>query len=86
MAHKFMKCSIFFTERNAFESVLTRWMNLEPIIQSEVKSERKRQILYINTYTWNLERWDRQSYVQSGDTDVENRHLDSAREGKGGMI
>ena len=28
-------------KRNAFESVLTRWMNLEPIIQSEV-SERER--------------------------------------------
>ena len=27
--------------RNAFESVLMRWMNLEPIIQSEV---RKRKI------------------------------------------
>ena len=24
------------TNRNAFESVLMRWMNLEPIIQSEV--------------------------------------------------
>ena len=29
-------------KRNAFESVLMRWMNLEPIIQSEVKSERER--------------------------------------------
>ena len=28
-------------KRNAFESVLMRWMNLEPIIQSEV-SERER--------------------------------------------
>ena len=28
-------------ERNTFESVLMRWMNLEPIIQSEV---RKRMI------------------------------------------
>ena len=27
-------------KRNASESVLMRWMNLEPIIQSEVKSER----------------------------------------------
>ena len=27
---------------NAFESVLMRWMNLELIIQSEVKSERER--------------------------------------------
>ena len=38
---------------NAFEPVLMRWMNLEPIIQSEV-SQREKQILYINTYIWNL--------------------------------
>ena len=28
-------------KRNAFESVLTRWMNLEPIIQSEVSHIEK---------------------------------------------
>ena len=28
-------------KRNAFESVLRRWTKLEPIIQSEVKSERE---------------------------------------------
>ena len=33
-------------KRNAFESVLMRWMNIEPIIQS--KSEREKQVLYIN--------------------------------------
>ena len=43
-------------KKNAFESVLTRWMKLEPIIQSEV-SQRKTPIQYINTYIWNLERW-----------------------------
>ena len=43
-------------KRNASESVLMRWMNLEPIIQSEM-SERKRQISYINAYKWGLERW-----------------------------
>ena len=32
-------------ERNTFESVLMRWMNLEPIIQSEV-SQRKTYIVY----------------------------------------
>ena len=34
-------------KRNAFESVLMRWMNLEPIIQSEVsqKEEDKYHIL-----------------------------------------
>ena len=28
-------------KRNAFESVLIRWMNLEPIIQSEVSHKEK---------------------------------------------
>ena len=28
-------------KRNAFESVLIRWMNLEPIIQSEVSQKEK---------------------------------------------
>ena len=28
-------------KRNAFESVLMRWMNLEPIIQSEVSQKVK---------------------------------------------
>ena len=28
-------------KRNIFESVLMRWMNLEPIIQSEVSQEKK---------------------------------------------
>ena len=44
-------------KRNASESVLMKWMNLEPIIHSEVKSEREKQISYINAYIWNLERW-----------------------------
>ena len=41
-------------KKNVFESVLMRWMKLEPIIQSE---ERKTPILYISTYIQNLERW-----------------------------
>ena len=40
------------TKKNAFESVLMRWMNLEPIIQSEV---RKGHISHINAYIWNLD-------------------------------
>ena len=40
-------------KRNASESVLMRWMNLEPVIQSEVsQTEKNKQ--YINTYIWNL--------------------------------
>ena len=30
-------------EKNAFESVLRRWMKLEPIIQSEVSQKDKHQ-------------------------------------------
>jgi len=41
-------------KRNAFESVVMRWMKLEAVIQSEVKSEKERQILYIKAYIWNL--------------------------------
>ena len=44
-------------KKNIFESVLMRWMKLEPIIQSEVKSERKTSIQYTNAYIWDLERW-----------------------------
>ena len=36
-------------KKNAFESVLMRWMKLV--------SKRKTPIWYINTYIWNLERW-----------------------------
>ena len=32
-------------ERNRFESVLMRWMNLEPIIQSEIR-KRQTNIVY----------------------------------------
>ena len=43
-------------KKNSFESVLMRWVKLEPIIQSEV-SQKDRPLQYTNTYIWNLERW-----------------------------
>ena len=42
-------------KRNAFQSVLMKWMNLESIIPSEVIQKEKNT--YFNAYTWNLERW-----------------------------
>ena len=52
------------------------------------KSERERQILYINTHIGNLERQYHWSYMQRSkeDTDVKKRLLYSAGEGKGGMV
>ena len=43
-------------KRNAFESVLMRWMNLEPIIQSEVSQKEKDKYHY-KAYIQNLEKW-----------------------------
>ena len=40
------------SKKNAFESVLMRWMKVEPIIQSEVKSERKTPIQYTNAHIY----------------------------------
>ena len=37
-------------KRNAFKSVLLRWMNLEPIIQSEVRKRKINIISLMHTY------------------------------------
>ena len=42
-------------KRNIFESVLMRWMKLEPIIQSEVSQKDKYQYSILMRI-WNLER------------------------------
>ena len=44
-------------KRNAFETVLMRWMNLKPVAQSEINQKEINQISYINTYIWNVEKW-----------------------------
>ena len=73
-------------KKNAFESVLMRWMNLDPIIQREV-SHKEKQISYTHTYVWNLERQYWWNYLQgsSGDTDREQT-MDTGlgEEGEGG--
>ena len=40
-------------KRNAFESVLRRWMNLEPIIQSEV-SQKEEDKFYVLTHIYGI--------------------------------
>ena len=42
-------------KRNTFESVLLRWMNLEPIMQSEVSQKEKDKyciLMYIQVLPW----------------------------------
>ena len=43
-------------KKNAFESVLMKWMKLEPIIQSEVSQKEKHQYSIL-MHICNLERW-----------------------------
>ena len=44
-------------KRNVFESVLMRWINLEPIIQNEVSQKEKEKYSILMHITWNLEEW-----------------------------
>ena len=45
---------LFSQKRNAFESVLMRWMNLEPILQSEVsqKEKNKKNKLVLSRFSY----------------------------------
>ena len=44
-------------KRNKIDIFIVRWMDLESVIQSDVKSEREKQILYTNIYIWNQKKW-----------------------------
>ena len=62
-------------------------MNLEPVIQNEVSQKEKKQIMCINPYIWNLEKWSQWTYLQhkNRDVDVDNRLVDTVREEEGEM-
>ena len=71
LTHCFVSCWIHYVLRHK-QSELRKW-------------EREKQILYINAYMWNLEKWYKWTYLQSRnrDTEVENKHMDT-KEGKEG--
>ena len=64
---------------NETGSFVVMQMDLESFIQSEV---RKRKILYINMFMWNLEIWFRWTYLQGRNrgADLENRLMDTVEE------
>jgi len=45
-----MECYLAI-KRNIFESVLVRWMNLEPVIQSEVSQKEKNEYDILTVYS-----------------------------------
>ena len=73
----------------SFESVLMRWMKLEPVIQSEVSQKEKHQYSIL-THTYGIYKdGNNDAYNIQGskrDTDVKNRLLDYVGEGEVGMI
>ena len=63
-------------KKNTCESVLMRWMNLDPTVQSEVSQKDQ---YHIPTHTYRIwKKWNVRIYLQgsSGETDMENRLMD----------
>ena len=71
-------------KRKAFESVLMRWMNLGPIIQSEV-SQTEENKYHILTHIYGIQKdgTDESSQSSNGDSDTENRLMDKGGEEEG---
>ena len=74
-------------KNNSFESVLMRWMKLEPIIPSEVSQKDKDQY-GILTHIYGILKDGYYNHIckTEKETDVQNRLLDSVGEGEGGMF
>ena len=72
-------------KKNEFESVLTRWMNLEPFIQSEVsQKEKNKYCILTHIYGILKDGTDEPICRAAMETDIENRRVDTKREGEGG--
>ena len=59
-----------------------RWMNLQPVTQSEVSQKEKTKYCIL-MYIWNLEKWHWLTYFQGRKRDTENRFVDTMWEGEG---
>ena len=74
-------------KRNKCESVELEWLNLEPVIQSEINQKEKNKYhILMHIYPRNLEKWYRLTYLQGRNraTDVENGLMHTTG-GEGGM-
>ena len=56
-------------------------------LQKQSKSEREKQISYVNACIWNLEKWYSWTYLQGSnrDADLKKGLVDTIGEGEGGM-
>ena len=68
-------------KKKKFESVPVRWMNMEPIIQSEVsKNEKEKYCIF--THIYGIQKNDTDEAI-CRDADIEYRLVGTAGEGEG---
>ena len=74
-------------KENTFESVLIRWMKLEPIIQNEISQKEKHQYSIL-THIYGILKGGNDNPVceTAKETQMYRTVLDSVEEGEGGMI
>ena len=72
-------------KKNSFESILTRWMKLEPIIQSEVSQKDKDQYSIL-THIYGIWKDGNDSLICKTEKETQMYRTDSVGEGEGGMI
>ena len=69
-------------ERNTFESVLMRWMNLEPIIQSEV-SQKEKDKYHILTHIQRIQKNGNEEFIYMAAMEKQTQRVDLWTWGKG---
>ena len=69
-------------KRNTFESVLMRWMNLEPIIQSEV-SHKEKDKHCILMHIYRIQKNDTQEFIYRATVEKQTQRIDLWTWGEG---
>ena len=73
-------------KRNKSESVLVRWMNLKPVIQSEV-SQKEKNKYHVLTHIYGIQKNAIDGPIRKAATEMETQTtvVDTVGEGEGGM-
>ena len=66
-------------KKNDFESVLEMWMNLEPVMQSELSQKEKDKLAHV----YGIQKNGTDEPLCRKDTDIKNGLVDTAGEGEG---
>ena len=77
-----------FIKKNIFQSVLMKWMKLEPIIQSELSQKEKHQYSIL-THIYGIQKDGNDNTIFETEKEtqmLQNSRWDSVGDGKGGMI